>query len=106
MGELQRAGQNPRLMVDLSHANSRKDYRRQMDVGGDVAHQIHHGNQQIMGVMVESHLVEGRQDIGDGKELRYGQSVTDGCIGWGATEQLLETFAEAVRQRRSSSALS
>jgi 3-deoxy-7-phosphoheptulonate synthase len=97
---LEQAGQNPRLMIDLSHANSRKDYRRQMDVGRDVAHQIRSGNQKIIGVMVESHLVEGRQDIKDGKDLVYGQSVTDACIGWESTEALLEIFAESVRRRR------
>lgn len=95
-----KAEQNPHLMVDLSHANSRKDYKRQMDVGRDVAHQIRSGNQNIMGVMVESHLVEGRQDLKDGKELTYGQSVTDACIGWEATEELLEVLADAVRKRR------
>ncbi len=99
---LLQAKQNPRLMIDLSHANSRKDYRRQIDVGSDVAHQIRHGGDNIMGVMIESHLVEGRQDIREGEELVYGQSVTDGCIGWGATVELLEEFAEAVRQRRTS----
>ncbi len=97
---LEQAGQNPRLMIDLSHANSRKDYRRQMDVGRDVAHPIRSGNQKIIGVMVESHLVEGRQDIKDGKDLVYGQSVTDACIGWESTEALLEIFAESVRRRR------
>ena len=97
---LEKAEQNPRLMIDLSHANSRKDYKRQMDVGRDVAHQIRSGNDKIMGVMVESHLVEGRQDIKDGKDLVYGQSVTDACIGWEATEELLEILADSVRKRR------
>ncbi len=102
VSHLEDADQNPRLMIDLSHANSRKDYRRQMDVGSDVSHQIRHGNSNIMGVMIESHLVEGRQDIREGEELVYGQSVTDACIGWEATVDLLEELAEAVRQRRTS----
>lgn len=100
VADLEHAEQNARLMIDLSHANSRKDYKRQIDVGSDVAHQISHGDKNIMGVMVESHLVEGRQDIREGEELLYGQSVTDACIGWDATVELLEEFAEAVRKRR------
>ncbi len=104
VSNLEDAGQNTRLMIDLSHANSRKDYRRQMDVGSDVSHQIRHGNSNIMGVMIESHLVEGRQDIREGEDLVYGQSVTDACIGWEATVDLLEALAEAVRQRRALSA--
>lgn len=98
--DLEEAGQNPRLMIDLSHANSRKEYQRQVDVGNDVAHQIRRGNDRIMGVMIESHLVEGRQDLRQGESLTYGQSVTDACIGWEATEELLDTLAEAVRERR------
>ena len=98
--DLLAAEQNARLMVDLSHANSRKDYTRQLDVGRDVAHQIRHGNSNIMGVMIESHLVEGRQNLNDGKNLVYGQSVTDACIGWDSTIDLLQVLAEAVQQRR------
>ncbi len=98
--DLEEGGQNPRLMVDISHANSRKDYRRQPDVGRDIAHQIRCGNRNIMGVMVEGHLVEGRQDLVDPESLVYGQSITDGCIGWEATEALLELLAEAVCKRR------
>ncbi len=98
--DLEAAEQNSRLMIDLSHANSRKEYQRQVDVGNDVSHQIRRGNRQIMGVMIESHLVEGRQDIQQGEALTYGQSVTDACIDWETTEALLETLAEAVRQRR------
>jgi len=98
--DLEAAEQNSRLMIDLSHANSRKEYQRQVDVGNDVSHQIRRGNRQIMGVMIESHLVEGRQNIRQGEALTYGQSVTDACIDWETTEALLETLAEAVRQRR------
>ena len=93
--QLTNAGVSPRLMVDCSHANSRKDYTRQMEVAQDVAAQIRNGEQNIMGVMVESHLVEGRQD----KPETYGQSITDACIGWDATEELLALMAEANRGR-------
>ena len=89
-----------KLMVDFSHANSRKDYRRQMEVADDIAGQLAAGNANIFGVMVESHLVEGRQDLKPGCELTYGQSVTDACIGWDDTEKLLTTLATAVKARR------
>ena len=82
-------------MVDFSHANSRKDYTRQMEVARDVAAQLQTGEQNIMGIMVESHLVEGRQD----KPETYGQSITDACIGWDTTEELLALMAEANRGR-------
>lgn len=93
--QLTKAGVTPKLMVDFSHANSRKDYTRQMEVAQDIAAQIRNGENNIMGVMVESHLVEGRQD----KPEVYGQSITDACIGWGTTEELLALLAEANRQR-------
>ena len=93
--QLAKAGVTPKLMVDFSHANSRKDYTRQMEVARDVAAQLQNGEQNIMGIMVESHLVEGRQD----KPETYGQSITDACIGWDATEELLALMAEANRGR-------
>ncbi|MDO5639563.1 MAG: 3-deoxy-7-phosphoheptulonate synthase AroG [Neisseria sp.] len=93
--QLTKAGVTPKLMVDFSHANSRKDYKRQMEVAVDVAEQIRNGENNIMGVMVESHLVEGRQD----KPETYGQSITDACIGWDATEEMLALLAEANRRR-------
>ncbi|MBH5329517.1 3-deoxy-7-phosphoheptulonate synthase AroG [Eikenella sp. S3360] len=93
--QLAKAGVTPRLMVDFSHANSRKDYTRQMEVARDVAAQLKNGEQNIMGIMVESHLVEGRQD----KPETYGQSITDACIGWDTTEELLTLMAEANRSR-------
>jgi len=94
-------GLPPRLMVDCSHGNSGKDYRRQTVVAVEVAGQIAGGSSALCGVMVESHLVEGRQEILNGRKgLRYGQSVTDGCIGWETSVELLERFAEAVRCRR------
>ncbi|WP_434928375.1 3-deoxy-7-phosphoheptulonate synthase AroG [Shewanella sp. HL-SH2] len=88
------------IMIDFSHANSAKDYKRQMLVAEDVAAQIAAGNHGIFGVMVESHLVEGRQDIVDGKVACYGQSVTDACIGWQDTEALLATLSNSVIKRR------
>ncbi|MCW3173178.1 3-deoxy-7-phosphoheptulonate synthase AroG [Shewanella subflava] len=88
------------VMIDFSHANSAKDYRRQMLVAEDVASQISAGNKGIFGVMVESNLVEGRQDIVDGKVACYGQSVTDACIGWSDTESLLATLSDSVIRRR------
>lgn len=94
--EMQQVELKPQMMVDFSHANSRKQYERQLIVGKDVASQISRGDFRIMGVMIESFLVEGRQ----AKPLTYGQSITDACIGWQDTVPLLEQLAEAVRQRR------
>jgi 3-deoxy-7-phosphoheptulonate synthase len=98
---LQAGSLSPRLVIDCSHGNSSKDYARQPLVAADIASQISGGNPHICGVMLESHLVEGRQDIVDGRKgLRYGQSVTDACIGWDGTVQVLETLAAAVRKRQ------
>ena len=94
------AGVNEHLMIDFSHANSRKDYRRQIEVGADVGAQIAAGERRIAGVMIESHLQEGRQDLVPGKPLAYGQSITDACLGLADTEPLLESLAESVRRRR------
>ena len=91
----EKAGVPAKLMVDFSHANSRKDFKRQMEVAADIANQLRNGEDHIMGVMVESHLVEGRQD----KPVTYGQSITDACIGWADTEGLLAELAEANRGR-------
>jgi len=96
---LLRAGLDPKIMIDFSHANSSKQYQKQLDVATDVAGQIAGGDQSIMGVMIESHLVEGNQSP-DAGTLVYGQSVTDACIGWEATEQVLQQLAQAVRTRR------
>ncbi len=105
--ELEKAKLTPRVMIDFSHANSHKDYRRQMDVGADVAKQISAGENRIMGVMVESNIVEGRQDLGDDlSKLVYGQSVTDACIGFEDTEKLLQTLSNAVKDRRKKAKLS
>jgi 3-deoxy-7-phosphoheptulonate synthase len=100
--ELQKEGLPPYLMIDFSHANSCKDYRRQVEVADDVANQISAGQRAICGVMIESHLVEGNQKA-DGKtrdELVYGQSITDACINWDTTERVLTNLAAAVRARR------
>ena len=89
-----------RLMIDFSHGNSSKLAQKQVDVGRDVAQQIAGGEDRIFGIMAESHLKAGRQDLVPGKELVYGQSITDGCIGWEDSRALLEVLAEAVRKRR------
>jgi len=94
------AGVNEHLMVDFSHANSRKDYRRQLEVGADVGGQLAAGEGRIVGVMIESHLKEGRQDLTPGKPLAYGQSITDACIGFDDSVPLLDALADSVRRRR------
>ena len=98
--ELGKAGLGLKLMIDFSHANSRKQFKCQLDVARNVAAQISGGDPRIYGVMVESHLKEGRQDLLPGKALEYGQSITDPCIGWEDSLAVLELLAEAVRQRR------
>lgn len=97
---MSKASLTPNLMIDFSHANSRKRHERQIDVGEDVAHQIARGNHDIVGAMIESHLVGGHQDLGDGSGLTYGQSITDACLAWKDSEPLLEMLADTVRQRR------
>ena len=97
---LDKAGLTPRLMIDASHANSSKKPENQPAVIDDIAGQIAAGESRIMGVMVESHLVAGRQDIEPGKPLVYGQSITDGCIDWHSSVGVLQRLADAVRQRR------
>lgn len=98
--QLAAAGLAQHIMVDLSHSNSQKQYDRQLIVGRDVAEQIAQGNDYIMGLMIESHLQAGRQDVIPGKPLTYGQSITDACIGWEESSSLLEQIADAVRKRR------
>jgi 3-deoxy-7-phosphoheptulonate synthase len=97
---LRAAGLPPRLMIDTSHGNSDKDYRRQPAVARDIAKRIAGGDTAVFGVMMESFLVDGRQDLGDPPALRYGQSVTDACMGWEMTVPVLEELAQAVRTRR------
>lgn len=99
---LEKAGLKPRIMVDCSHANSQKQYKKQLDVCADIAHQMQTGQDNIFGVMIESHLVEGRQDCTVDGELVYGQSITDACIGWDDTVTLLKSLADAVKARRAS----
>jgi 3-deoxy-7-phosphoheptulonate synthase len=98
--QLTKSGLVDNIMIDFSHANSSKDYKKQMVVAKDVAAQISQGNQAIFGVMVESHLIEGRQDLIEGSALCYGQSVTDACLGWDDTESLLATLNQSVLDRR------
>ena len=101
--ELARAKLSERLMIDCSHANAAKDYRRQAAVAADIGRQIAGGERRIIGAMVESHLVEGRQDLAPGKPLVFGQSITDSCLGWDESVILLEHLAEAVKERRKQS---
>lgn len=90
----------PRLMIDCSHANSQKQYEMQIQVAENIGKQIAGGDQRIAGVMVESHLKAGKQSHTPGCPLEYGQSITDACLGWEQTETLLNSLADAVRQRR------
>ena len=92
---------NPRLMIDTSHGNSEKDYRRQPLVARDLAAQLVQGETGIFGVMIESFLVDGRQDLVEPSALVYGQSMTDACMGWEMTIPVIRELAEAVRARRS-----
>ncbi|MBE9568837.1 MAG: 3-deoxy-7-phosphoheptulonate synthase AroG [Proteobacteria bacterium] len=98
--QLKKYGLKAQMMVDCSHANSMKDYHRQIDVCNDVVTQVSNGENRIMGVMLESHLLEGRQDVIEGQPLTYGQSITDACISWESTEVCLRDLASAVRKRR------
>jgi 3-deoxy-7-phosphoheptulonate synthase len=97
---LKMAGLREQLMIDVSHANSSKQYQRQVAVAADVAQQIAAGDRRIMGVMIESHLHEGRQDIVPGQPLKYGVSVTDACISMAQTVPVLQGLAQAVQTRR------
>jgi 3-deoxy-7-phosphoheptulonate synthase len=98
--ELAAAGLAGKLMIDCSHANSQRRHEQQQDVARDIAAQIASGDGRIFGVMIESHLNPGRQDLVPGQPLRYGVSITDACIGWDATQEALSTLADAVRARR------
>ena len=100
--KLEQAGIDSGVMIDFSHANSLKQHKRRIEVGKDVSAQIAGGNQHIKGVMIESHLNEGRQDNIAGKPLKYGVSITDACISWADTAPMLETLSQAVQQRRKS----
>jgi 3-deoxy-7-phosphoheptulonate synthase len=100
--QMEEAGVAPRIMIDFSHANSGKDYRRQAIVCHDVARQIADGNRNIIGVMMESNLVAGAQKLIPGQPLVYGQSITDACIDWAETHTLLAELAAAACARRNS----
>ena len=105
--ELRKANLPTRLMIDCSHANAARQFKRQIEVARDVGVQLAAGEQRIVGVMVESNLVEGRQDLAAGRHnpresLAYGQSITDPCLGWDDSVRLLEGLAAAVRKRRAS----
>jgi 3-deoxy-7-phosphoheptulonate synthase len=97
---LERHGLAPRLMIDCSHANSGKSHERQAAVAGEVAEEVAAGDRRIAGVMLESFLVDGRQDVRDGEELIYGRSITDACMGWERTVPVVEALAAAARARR------
>ena len=99
-GRLDEEGLPHRVMIDFSHGNSEKDHQRQSAVADEVAAQVAAGSDHIFGVMMESHLVEGRQDLVPGRAPVYGQSITDACMSWEQTAQVLELLAEAVRRRR------
>jgi 3-deoxy-7-phosphoheptulonate synthase len=94
------AGLPQRIMIDTSHSNSSKQHQKQLEVSADVAQQVSGGDRRIFGVMVESHLKAGRQDLVHGQPLEYGQSITDACISWDDSAPLLEQLAEAVEKRR------
>jgi 3-deoxy-7-phosphoheptulonate synthase len=102
LAALRDAGIAPRLMIDTSHGNSDKDHARQPAVARDIAAQIAQGETGIIGVMMESFLVDGRQDLVDRSRLIYGKSITDACLGWDQTVPALHELADAVRQRRTS----
>ena len=98
--EIASAGLAARLMVDASHANSNKRFKQQIEVARDVASQVAAGDERIIGLMLESHLVEGRQDLVPGQPLEYGRSITDACLGWEDSLAVLEILAKSVRDRR------
>jgi 3-deoxy-7-phosphoheptulonate synthase len=104
LAALRDAGLPPRLMIDTSHGNSEKDFRRQPLVAREVAAQVAQGEAGIIGLMMESFLVDGRQDLVDTSRLVYGQSITDACMGWEMTGPVLAELAQAVRARRSARA--
>jgi 3-deoxy-7-phosphoheptulonate synthase len=99
-GALAKLGQREQVMIDCSHANSNKSHQRQVNVAEDIATQLAAGEKRITGVMIESHLEEGRQDLTPGVALARGVSITDACLGWAQTEPVLDALARAVRFRR------
>jgi 3-deoxy-7-phosphoheptulonate synthase len=100
LNAVERAKLPRRIMIDTSHGNSGKDHARQPIVAHDVAEQIAAGERGIIGILLESFLVDGRQDLVDRNNLVYGQSVTDACMGWEMTVPVLHELAASVRSRR------
>jgi 3-deoxy-7-phosphoheptulonate synthase len=98
--ELAQSGLNTKVMVDCSHANSQRQYKLQKQVAANVAEQLNTGDDRIIGLMIQSHLKEGRQDHEPGCALEYGKSITDGCLGWDDTVEILDMLAESVKKRR------
>jgi 3-deoxy-7-phosphoheptulonate synthase len=98
--ELANNGLPARVMIDCSHANSQKQHERQVDVARDIARQVASGDARIFGAMIESHINAGRQDLVQGQPLQYGVSITDACIAWDTTAEVLHVLADAVGQRR------
>ena len=96
--QLAAAGVSTRVLVDCSHDNSGKNHERQSAVALDIARQLEQGSEHLLGVMLESHLVAGKQSLSPGKPLVYGQSITDGCMAWSTTDDLLDRLAQAARQ--------
>jgi len=96
---LKNKGLVSKVMIDFSHANSEKQFKNQLKVGADVASQIENGSESIFGVMIESHLNEGNQKVGPLTSLKYGVSITDSCIGWNDTEELLRALAKSIKIR-------
>ena len=99
--KLKAKGLVSRVMVDFSHANSEKKFKNQIKVGENIANQIENGSDSVFGVMIESHLNEGNQKVGPLSSLQYGVSITDSCIGWDDTEQLLRDLAQSIKKRNS-----
>lgn len=100
--QLERAGYNPAVMIDCSHANSQKQYEKQVLVAEDIAKQVSSGDKRIVGIMLESHINAGKQSYQPGSKLAYGKSITDACLGWEQSEEVLNGLAAAVRRRRQS----
>jgi 3-deoxy-7-phosphoheptulonate synthase len=100
--EIIEAGLTPKIMIDFSHANSRKRPEKQIQISHDVAGQIARGDRRIIGVMIESHLLAGRQDLTPERDLVYGQSITDACVGWSDTVPMLRELAATAAARRQS----
>lgn len=100
---MDQADQSSGVMIDMSHANSNKDYRRQMTICANLCQQIADGNRRITGAMIESNLVAGQQKLKPGQELVFGQSITDPCLSWEDTVTCIEQLAEAVKKRNANS---